>query len=137
MKRLIAATAALLVALSFGAVRASADSISWGVNDNAGLYERADGSFWETMLSRGLTTNTITLRWDETTDSGLSPVDAEDLPDAMAAAREAGVSVEFDVYPRHAKELADPRGPARFAAFLTGLAETYPDVPRRVRRTRC
>ena len=126
MKRLIAATAALVAALSCGAVRAQADSISWGMNDNAGLYARADVAFWETMLSLGLTTNTITLRWDETAESGLSPVDAEDLPDAMAAAREAGVTVEFDVYPRHAKELADPRG-------RPGSQRSWPASPSRTR----
>ena len=61
MKRLTAVTSALVVALSFGAHRAAADGISWGVNDNAGLYEDGDTVFWNTMLGLGLTTNTITL----------------------------------------------------------------------------
>ncbi|HST17052.1 MAG TPA: hypothetical protein VLK36_05245 [Gaiellaceae bacterium] len=137
MKRLLAATAALVAALSFGAARASADGISWGVNDNAGLYEDGDTVFWNTMLGLGLTTNTITLRFDETTESGLSAIDEQDLPNALAAAKEAGVTVEFDVYPRHARELADPKGPTKFAAFLTGLAEAYPEVTQYVVMNEC
>ena len=137
MKSGLAAAAALVAALALGAAQASADGVSWGVNDNAGLYEAGEGAFWDTMLGLGLTTNTITLRFDETTADGLNPVDAEDLPDAMAAARAAGVAVEFDVYPRHAKELGDPKGPRRFAAFLTGLAQTYPDVTQYVLMNEC
>jgi len=137
MKRLVAATAALVAALSFGAARATADGISWGVNDNAGLYEDGDSVFWNTMLGLGLTTNTITLRFDETTESGLSAIDEQTLPNALAAAKDVGVTVEFDVYPRHARELADPQGPKKFAAFLTDLAETYPDVTQYVVMNEC
>jgi len=137
MKSGLAAAAALVAALAFGAAHASADGVSWGVNDNAGLYEQGEGAFWDTMLGLGLTTNTITLRFDETTSDGLNPVDAEDLPASMAAARAAGVAVEFDIYPRHARELSDPKGPSRFAAFLTGLAQAYPDVTQYVLMNEC
>src|SRR5262249_17053792 len=65
---------------------------------------------------------------DETAAGGLAPTDAADLPKALAAAKTAGVAIEFDVYPRHARELSDPNGPKRFAAFLRTLATTYPDV---------
>jgi hypothetical protein len=137
MKRLTAATAALVAALSFGAANASADGISWGVNDNAGLYEDGDTVFWNTMLGLGLTTNTITLRFDETTESGLSAIDEQTLPNALAAAKEAGIELEFDVYPRHARELADPQGPRKFAALLTSLADAYPDVTQYVVMNEC
>jgi hypothetical protein len=137
MQMLVAALAALVTALVLGASQARADDVSWGVNDNAGLYEGGGDRFWSTMDRLGLTTNTITLRWDETVKGGLSPSDAENLPPALDAADAAGVTVEFDVYPRHAGELADPRGPRRFAAFLTTLARTYPDVTQYVVMNEC
>ena len=137
MKPFLATATVLLAVLAAGATRAAADGVTWGVNDNAGLYEHGDGAFWDTLRALGLTTNTITLRFDETTADGLSDVDAEDLPDALAAAAAAGATVEFDVYPRHAAELADPRGPKRFAAFLTGLARAYPGVTQYVLMNEC
>ncbi len=137
MKKLAAVLTALVVALAIGAATARADSVSFGVNDNAGLYEAGGSNFWTTMLGRGLTTNTITLRFDETTETGLGLTDAADLPAAVAAANEAGVTVEFDVYPRHAREVYDPAGPTRFAAFLTTLAQTYPEVTQYVLMNEC
>jgi hypothetical protein len=137
MRRLLATTLALVAALAFGAAGASADGVAFGVNDNAGLYENGSGPFWSTMTDLGLTTNTITLRWDETAVGGLAPTDAADLPKALAAAKTAGVTVEFDVYPRHARELSDPNGPTRFAAFLRTLATTYPGVTQYVVMNEC
>ena len=137
MKRIIAALTVLVAALAFGAARAAADGVVFGINDNMGLYEDGTGPFWDTMTGLALTTNTITLRWDETTIDGLDPTDKADLAPALAAAKNAGVTIEFDVYPRHAKELSDPMGPARFAAFLTTLAKTYPDVTQYVVMNEC
>jgi hypothetical protein len=137
MHRLVAALAVLVLALALGASRASADGVSWGVNDNTGLYEAGGDTFWSTMDNLGLTTNTITLRWDETLPGGLSPADAGDLPSALMAAALAGVTIEFDVYPRHAGELADPHGPKRFAAFLTSLSRAYPEVTQYVVMNEC
>jgi hypothetical protein len=137
MRRLAAASVALVAALAFGAAQASADGVAFGVNDNAGLYEDGTGPFWDTMTGLGLTTNTITIRWDETAADGLDPTDEADLPVALAAAEEAGVTIEFDVYPRHARELSDPKGPRRFAAFLKMLARTYPGVTQYVVMNEC
>ena len=137
MQRVSAALAVFVIALAFGASRASGDGVSWGVNDNTGLYEDGGDMFWSTMQSLGLTTDTITLRWDETMRGGLSTVDAMDLPAALEAADSAGITVEFDVYPRHARELSDPRGPRRFAAFLRTLAEAYPEVTQYVVMNEC
>jgi hypothetical protein len=137
MKRLATALILLVAVLGLGAGQAAANGVAFGVNDNAGLYERGSGPFWQTMAGLGLTTNTITLRWDETLPSGLDPTSAADLAPALAAAAEAGVTVEFDVYPRHAKELADPRGPARFAAFLKTLAKSYPEITQYVVMNEC
>lgn len=137
MKRLATALIVLVAVLGLGAARAWANGVAFGVNDNAGLYERGSGPFWQTMAGLGLTTNTITLRWDETLPGGLDPTAAADLAPALAAAEKAGVTVEFDVYPRHAKELADPRGPARFAAFLKTLAGSYPEITQYVLMNEC
>jgi len=137
MKRLATALTVLVGALGLGASQAAANGVAFGVNDNAGLYEAGTGPFWDTMTGLGLTTNTITLRWDETTPDGLNPTDRVDLAPALAAADRANATVEFDVYPRHASELADPRGPARFASFLTRLATAYPDVTQYVVMNEC
>ena len=137
MKRLVAAVTVLVAALAFGAARAAADGVLFGINDNSGLYEGGTGPFWDTMTGLALTTNTITLRWDEKSVDGLDPTDEADLAPGLAAAEKAGVTIEFDVYPRHAKELSDPAGPARFAAFLAMLAKTYPDVRQYVVMNEC
>ncbi|HEY7398482.1 MAG TPA: hypothetical protein VH538_09285 [Gaiellaceae bacterium] len=137
MRRLLAATTVAVAALAFGAAQAGADGVAFGVNDNAGLYEHGTGPFWDTLTELGLTTNTITLRWDETMPDGLAPADRAYLGPALAAAETSGVTVEFDVYPRHARELADPDGPSAFAAFLSGLAKRYPDVTQYVVMNEC
>ena len=49
----------------------------------------------------------------------------------------AGVSVTFDVYPRHSAALADPANAARFAAWLANLAQTYPEVREYVVMNEC
>ena len=79
MKTLAAVLTALVAALAIGAAQADADGVAYGINDNAGLYEAGGSNFWSTMLGLGLTTNTITLRYDETTATGLDPTDAADL----------------------------------------------------------
>jgi len=137
MKRLATALTVLVGVLGLAASQAAANGVAFGVNDNAGLYEAGTGPFWDTMTGLGLTTNTITLRFDETIPGGLNPTDQRDLAPALAAATEARATVEFDVYPRHAKELADPRGPARFATLLTQLATTYPEVSQYVVMNEC
>ena len=129
MKRLVAAVTVLVAALAFGAARAAADGVLFGINDDGGLYEGGTGPFLDTMTGLALTMNTITLRWDEKSVGGLDPTYEADLAPGLAAAKKAGVTIEFDVYPRrHAKEMSDPAGPARFAAFLAMLAKTFPDV---------
>jgi hypothetical protein len=128
VNKLLAALAACVAALGLGAATASAGNITWGVNDDAGKYEKGDGAFWTTLLGVGMTSNTVTVRWDETSPSGFEGNDADFLAPSLAAARAAGVSVTFDVYPRHSAALADPSGAAKFAAWLTSLAQAYPDV---------
>ncbi len=137
MIKVLAALAACVAALGLGAATASADNITWGVNDDAGKYERGDGPFWSTLLGVGMTSNTVTVRWDETSATGFDGNDADFLAPSLAAAKAAGVSVTFDVYPRHTSALADPANAARFAAWLASLAQTYPDVREYVVMNEC
>ena len=120
--------AVLVTALGLGAARASADNITWGVNDDAGKYEKGVGAFWGAMTSVGMTSNTVTLRWDETSATGFDGTEADFVAPSLAAAKAAGISITFDVYPRHSAALGDPANAARFAAWVKTLAQTYPDV---------
>ena len=61
----------LLAAFGVAAAAASADNVVWGVNDDAGKYEQGDGPFWTTLRAVGMTSDTMTLHWDETDADGL------------------------------------------------------------------
>jgi hypothetical protein len=137
LKKVLAALAACVAVVGFGAARASADNITWGVNDDAGKYEKGVGSFWTTLKGVGMTSNTITLRWDETSASGFDGNEADFVAPSLAAAKAANVSITFDVYPRHSAALADPANAARFAAWVAKLAQTYPDVKEYVVMNEC
>ena len=137
MKKLFAALAACVAVLGMGAAAASADSITWGVNDDAGKYEKGVGLFWSTLLSVGMTSDTVTLRWDETSASGFEGSEADFVAPSLAAAQAAGVKVTFDVYPRHSAALSDPANAAKFAAWVKGLAQSYPSVTEFVVMNEC
>ena len=128
MKKFLAALAAGVAVLGLGAATASADNITWGVNDDAGKYEKGVGAFWSTLLGVGMTSDTITLRWDETSASGFEGSEADFVAPSLAAAQAAGVKVTFDVYPRHSTALADPANAAKFATWVAALAQAYPYV---------
>ena len=136
MKRL-AVVAALLVLLGAGAGGASADNIVWGVNDDLGKYENGTGPFWTTLRSVGLTSDSMSLRWDETTPTGFDGDQADFVPAALDAATSAGVSVTLDVYPRHSAALANPANVGRFAAWVAKLAWRYPQVREYVVMNEC
>lgn len=127
MKR-VAVLAALLALLGAGARSASADNIVWGVNDDLGKYENGTGPFWTTLRSVGMTSDSMSLRWDETSPTGFDGDQAEFVPGALQAATAAGVSVTLDVYPRHSAALASPANAQRFATWVAGLARTYPQI---------
>lgn len=137
VKKVLAASAVFVAVLCFGAARASADNIVWGVNDDAGKYEKGVGPFWSTLRSVGMTSNTVTLRWDETSPTGFDGVDQAFVAPSLAAAQAAGVSITFDVYPRHSAALSDPNNAARFAAWVKRLAQTYPYVREYVVMNEC
>lgn len=144
MKRLAAAAAALLLlACAFGAARAAADGVHFGVNDDEGMFEKGIGPFFSTLTGLGMHDNTVTVRWDETSSSGFEDLGGgvtlqNFLPATVAAAGLAGVTLTFDVYPRHSAAAADPADyAAKFAAWLANLAKTYPTVTHYVVMNEC
>jgi hypothetical protein len=131
---------ALVVALGAmvaGSGSAAADHVTWGVNDDAGKYEVGTGPFWAALQSVGMTSNTITLRWDETSPSGFEGGEAVLLAPTLAAATAAGVSIAFDVYPRHSTALADLANASRFATWVAQVAAAFPDVKEYVVMNEC
>jgi len=136
VKRL-AVLAALLALLGAGASAARADNIVWGVNDDAGKYENGNGPFWTTLRSVGMTSDSMTLRWDEKSVTGFDSGEDAFLPAALDAATAAGVTVTFDVYPRHSSALASAANAGRFAAWVANLAKTYPQVREYVVMNEC
>jgi hypothetical protein len=84
-----------------------------------------------------MSSNTMTLRWDETSTNGFVGTEADFVSPALAAAQLAGVNITFDVYPRHSAALADPGNAARFAAWVAGLAVAYPYVKEYVVMNEC
>ena len=128
MQRAVAALAALLAAVGLVAASASADSVIWGVNDDAGKYEQGNGPFWTTLRSVGMTSDTMTLHWDETTTSGFEGDEQSLLAPALAGAAAAGVNVTFDVYPRHSAALASPVNAAGSPPGSQRLRVAYPQV---------
>jgi hypothetical protein len=136
VKRL-AVLAALIALLGTGVAGASANPIVWGVNDDAGKYENGNGPFWTTLRSVGMTSDSMTLRWDESSPTGFEGNEADFLPASLEAAVAAGVSVTFDVYPRHSSALASPANVGRFAAWVAELAHAYPQVREYVVMNEC
>ena len=136
MKKLTVACAALVAALMVGAAQASAGDVVWGANDDAGKYEDGNGPFFGALTSVGLTQNVMTVRWDETKPTTIT--DESFLQNSIAAANEAGVSVELDVYPLHSQALGrDPNAAAQFAAWAAKLAQTFPQVKQFVVMNEC
>ena len=128
MQRAVAALAAMLAAVGMAAASASADNVVWGVNDDAGKYEQGAGPFWTTLRAVDMTSDTMTLHWDETTATGFEGDEESLLSPSLDGAAAAGVNVTFDVYPRHAAALASPINARRFARWVAGLAAAYPQV---------
>ena len=144
MKRAaLAAVAMIVAALSIAAGSALADNVRFGVNDDEGMFEKGNGPFFSTLTGVGMHDNTITVRWDETSPSGFEDLGngvtlQSFLPSAVAAADRAGVTLTFDVYPRHSAAAADPADNApTFAAWLANLAAQYPSVTHYVVMNEC
>jgi hypothetical protein len=137
--------ALVVMALSFGAARAAADGVKFGVNDDEGMFQKGTGPFFSNLVGLGMHDNTITVRWDETSADGFEVLDAATnvtlknfLPASVAAAGLAGVTLTFDVYPRHSVAAGDPATNApKFAAWLKQLAQSFPSVTHYVVMNEC
>jgi hypothetical protein len=134
-----------VMALSLGAARAAADGVRFGVNDDEGMFQKGAGPFFSSLVGVGMHDNTVTVRWDETSPDGFEVLDSATnvtlknfLPTTVAAAGLTGVTLTFDVYPRHSQAAGDPATNApRFAAWLTQLAKTFPTVTHYVVMNEC
>jgi hypothetical protein len=142
-KAVLAVVALVVAALSITAASALADNVRFGVNDDEGMFEKGVGPFFTTLTSLGMHDNTVTVRWDETSASGFEDLGGgvtlqAFLPKVVATAAAAGVTLTFDVYPRHSQAAGDPADNApKFAAWLKTLAQTYPTVTHYVVMNEC
>ena len=69
---------------------------------------------------------------------GFDGNEADFLPASLDAAAAVGVSVTFDVYPRHSSCAREPgRNVGRFAAWVAKLAQAYPQVREYVVMNEC
>jgi hypothetical protein len=142
-KAVLAAVALCVAALSIAAGSALADNVRFGVNDDEGMFEKGTGPFFTNLAALGMHDNTVTVRWDETSANGFENLGGgvtlqNFLPQVVAQAGRAGVTLTFDVYPRHSQAAGDPADNApKFAAWLKTLAQTYPSVTHYVVMNEC
>jgi hypothetical protein len=142
-KAVFAAVALVVAALAVTAGAARADNVRFGVNDDEGMFEKGNGPFFANLTSLGMHDNTVTVRWDETSPTGFEDLGGgvtlqAFLPKVVATAAAAGVTLTFDVYPRHSQAAGDPADNAlKFAAWLKTLALTYPTVTHYVVMNEC
>jgi hypothetical protein len=136
--------ALVVMALSLGAARAAADGVKFGVNDDEGMFQKGAGPFFSNLVGLGMRDNTVTVRWDESSSDGFEVLNPATnvtlknfLPATVAAAGLAGVTLTFDVYPRHSQAAGDSTNAPRFAAWLTQLAKTFPTVTHYVVMNEC
>jgi hypothetical protein len=119
---------ALLVAAVMTAAAPAANAADVGANDDTGKFA-ADGgdAFYARMAALGLRQTILTVRWRPSEPEAIQH--AEFLDRAVPAATAHGIRVVFAVYPYPPRELASGLAtPSGFAAYLTLLAERYPDV---------
>jgi hypothetical protein len=120
--------ALVLACLAAGSARAAE---SGATNDTGKYLGGASGEFYSGMAAVGLRTNVITLRWDPTLPEAIP--DQQRLDEALPQARAAGVRVVFALYGARPTVFTDEGAtPEAFAAWVTLVARTYPDVTRYV-----
>jgi hypothetical protein len=142
-KAVFACVALVVAALAVTAGAARADNVRFGVNDDEGMFEKGSGPFFTNLTALGMHDNTVTVRWDDTSASGFEDLGGgvtlqSFLPKVVATAAAAGVTLTFDVYPRHSTAAGNPSQNApKFAAWLKTLAQTYPTVTHYVVMNEC
>jgi hypothetical protein len=117
--------AVVVAALVCAGVASGADV---GANDDTGKYASdAGASFYADMAALGLHQTVVTVRWRPSDPLALTERPLLDL--TVAAARSAGLSVVFAVYPYPPRDVEDGLAhPDEFASWLAGLAHRYPGV---------
>jgi len=122
---LLRALAVLSICGVFAGPAAAAD---FGANDDTGKWSLDAGAgFYEEMASLGLHQVVVTVRWQPSDPLGLGERPLLDL--TVAAARSAGLGVVFATYPYPPREIeAGLARPAAFGAWLSELAQRYPEV---------
>jgi hypothetical protein len=123
LKRLTAACA-LACALTLTTTAAAVD---FGANDDTGRYSAGGGaSFFAQMKASGLSQNVMTIRW---TPGSTGIADKAFLDNAVPAAVAAGIKPIFSVYPYPPSAIeSGAADPAAFAAWVRGVADSYPAV---------
>jgi hypothetical protein len=116
----------LAAALLGGAGSAAAADV--GANDDTGKFA-ADGgaAFYTQMAGLGLRQVVVTVRWQPSDPLALAERPLLDL--TVRAARAAGLAVVFATYPYPPREVESGLArPEAFAAWLSELAQRYPEV---------
>jgi hypothetical protein len=132
-----------VMALSLAAVSTASAHLIVGVNETAAYESSVTPWFFSTVQSEGLKVNALTLRWDNTQPTVISPSDQQAIQADIQAATNAGVTVELDLYPLYSRSLTGGLGcPASknpqacgnttninaFAAWTAQVARTFPTV---------
>ena len=99
-----------------------------GANDDSAKFDKDGGAaFYAQMAALGLRESLLTVRFRPSEPSRIPDQDV--LDSAVEQATAARLQVVFAVYPYPPRELAAGGAtPASFAAWLTNLAERYPQV---------
>ena len=120
---LVAAAAAAALATASGAQAAR-----FGFADDAGKYADDGGAaYFSDLKAAGGTENRITVLWDPKRPDTI--LEDSFLDRVVPVATEKGIRVVFHVFPISPTSLSSsPATADDFAAFLTKLATTYPDV---------
>jgi hypothetical protein len=117
--------AVILAALACAGVASGAEV---GANDDTGKFAPdAGAAFYADMAALGLRQTVVTVRWRPSDPLALAERPLLDL--TVAAARSAGLSVVFAVYPYPPRDVEGGLArPDAFAAWLAELAHRYPEV---------
>ena len=148
--RALAAFTVTCAAIAFALAGSAAGGLTVGVNDNAGEDPAFAQWFYPAMGAEGIAVNTIAVLWDETAPTTVPGQAA--LAGALAAASGNGVTVVFDLFPRHSQVFtgsapcapsSDPEGCGdtaeidQFAAWTALVARAFPTVHQFVVMNEC
>jgi hypothetical protein len=128
MKRLVALSTLLLLALVLALATTAGAAVRFGVAEDAGKYADDGGAKFFPMLGDlGMTQNRIAVFWDASAPTEIQEKAFLDRALPVAAADQ--VQIIFSVQPLHPTDVTSTPGGARaFAEYVALLARTYPQV---------